>query len=99
MMYMLSTLDVLYGEVQRAKRIEAYCEEEPKMQIRWKNSSREGMGRGDWEKRFAKEALSAYPDIKDYVAAVEAKNIMLEETVRELRVKILELEEGKTDAK
>lgn len=89
-MFMMSKLDVLYREVERAKRIEALELEDIG---RWRSSSRENMDRKEWEKRFANEALRIYPEIIEYVGSVEAKNFVMEDQIRELRVKILELEE------
>lgn len=90
-MYMLSTLDILFKEVERAKRLEAYPEE-PRMPVQWR-SYNAGKTREEWEKMFAREALTAYPSMREYCDAVESKNYLLQEEVYDLKRKILELED------
>ena len=90
-MYMLSTLDILFKEVERAKRIEAYPED-LRMPVQWR-SYNSGKTREEWEKMFAKEALVAYPSMREYCDSVESRNYILQEEVYDLKRKILELED------
>lgn len=90
-MYMLSTLDILFKEVERAKRLEAYPEE-PRMPVQWR-SYNSGKTREEWEKMFAREALTAYPSMREYCDSVESKNYLLQEEVYDLKRRILELED------
>ena len=42
---------------------------------------------------FAREALTAYPSMREYCDAVESKNYLLQEEVYDLKRRILELED------
>jgi len=90
-MYMLSKLEILYKAVERAKRIEAYGDQ--LIMLKNVRTANDGKTLKDWQDAFAYEALRVYPKMVEFVEEVAKHNFALEDQVRELKIKILELED------
>ena len=90
-MFMMSKVQLLWRDVERARRVAAIQAEMDSKDI-WKNVQVFDPVK-DAEDRFSRELIRVYPDFMEYCAEIESRGFKNEDTVKILRHELNMLKE------